>query len=151
MFFLDREASRVSIPPLAAATFWIALILGLTAGFFIAVRKWAKRRERVETRSASQMMAEFREMRSRGELNDEEFQRIKDRLGPQLQAELSEAGGAVSVADAAEVLKQTARTLLSGYDGGAGERETTDAAGGAAQEGCDATPPANGDSTEERR
>ncbi|TWT99653.1 hypothetical protein Pla108_05960 [Botrimarina colliarenosi] len=141
----------MSIPPLAAATFWIALILGITAGFFVVVRKWAKRRQRSYARSANDLMAEFRELHARGELTDTEFQRIREKLAPALTYELHRPGEAANVTEAAEVLKQTARTLLAGWSGTEGERDTNDAAGGAAQEGCDAKPPIGGDSTKESR
>lgn len=165
----------MSIPPLAAAIFWIGLILGVTAGFFVFVRKWAARRARGEAPSAGDLLSEFRELHARGEISDNEYGRIKENLTPQLQQEIDATGGAATVADAADALKETARQLLAGWGGesegrgGTGgreptgdrglsddreeadDREATDAEGGAAQEGCDAEPPDGGDSTEERR
>jgi len=40
---------------------------------------------------ANQMLTNFREMHSRGELSDEEFRNIKSKLAQQLREELSES------------------------------------------------------------
>lgn len=158
----------MNIPPLAAATFWIALILAMTAGVFVLARQWARRRERGENPGANDLLAQFRELHARGGLSDAEFRRVRERLTPQLQFELSGAGGAGTVEEAAQVLKRTAQSLLAGWnpeeirpsgpsvtrddcDGAAGQRDADGAAGGAAGGDCEATPPAGGDSTEERR
>jgi hypothetical protein len=142
---------------LAIATFWIAVILGMTAAFFVFAHKWRERRIQSAAPTASDLLAEFLELRSRGEISDQEYQRIKDRLSTQMEREMTEDVGAAQDDDAARALKQTARMLLAGHkseqksDARAGERETNGAAGGSAGEGCDAAPPSGGDSTEERR
>lgn len=143
----------MQIPPLAQALLWLALIAGMLWAFFVFVRAWRERRDEEETLSASELMAHFRDLHDQGDLSDVEFRRIKERLTPQLQLEMAE-GGAADIADAARSLKETARTLLAGWAGAAGEpdkRETSGAAGGAAREDCDAEPPSGGDSTQERR
>jgi len=160
----------VSLPPLAVAIVWIAVILGMTAAFAIFAHKWRERRMRDDAAKASDLLAEFNEIRSRGELSAEEYQRIKQRLNSEVQRELTEEHAAAS-GDPTQKLKATARRLLAshqetshqptrhqqashqqiGHDTQADNGETNGAAGGSAQEGCDATPPNGGDSTEERR
>lgn len=140
----------MSLPPLATATFWIAVILGMTAAFIVFAHKWRGRRSHSGGPRASDLLAEFLEVRSRGDLSEQEYQRIKERLNAQIQRELAEEGEANS-GDAAQALKQTARILLADYSARTDERETTGAASGAAREDCDAAPPSGGDSTEERR
>jgi hypothetical protein len=144
----------VSLPPLAIAIVWIAVILGMTAAFAVFAHKWRERRMRDDATTASELLTDFLELRSRGELSAEEYQRIKERLNAEVQRELAEEGGG---ADPTRALKATARSLLAEHNAEqkgsarAGERETNGAAGGAAQDGCDAKPPNGGDSTEERR
>ncbi len=154
----------MSFPPLAIATFWIAVILGMTAAFFVFAHQWRLRRAREDETTASDLLAEFLELRSRGDLSEQEYQRIKERLNSEVQRELIDEAAAPRGKDPTRALKATARSLLAGRNseptGGnperksnarAGERETNGAAGGSAGEGCDAAPPSGGDSTEERR
>lgn len=154
----------VSIPPLAAAVFWIALILAITAGFFVFVRKWAASRSQ-HAATASQLMSQFRDLHSRGGLSDKEFARIKAKLGPEIQLEASEAVNATTMAEAATLLQQTAETLTNDWaateapDGQSKRRDERDEevergesgedepGGDAAQDGCDEPPPNGGDST----
>jgi hypothetical protein len=145
----------VSLPPLAVAIVWIAVILGMTAAFVVFAHKWRQRRMREGAATASDLLAEFHEIRSRGEISEQEYQRIKQRLSSEVKRELSEEHAANS-GDPAQVLKATARRLLANHqptsdNARTDEGETNGAAGGAAREGCDATPPNGGDSTEERR
>jgi hypothetical protein len=147
----------VSLPPLAIAIVWIAVILGMTAAFAVFAHKWRERRMRDDATTASELLTDFLELRSRGELSAEEYQRIKERLNAEVERELAEEGESPSGADPTRALKATARSLLAEHNAEqkgsarAGERETNGAAGGAAQDGCDAKPPNGGDSTEERR
>lgn len=147
----------MSLPPLAIAIVWIAVILGMTAAFAVFAHKWRERRMRDDATTASELLTDFLELRSRGELSAEEYQRIKERLNAEVQRELAEEGESSSGADPTRALKATARSLLAEHNSEqksnarAGERETNGAAGGAAQDGCDAKPPSGGDSTEERR
>ncbi|QDV74959.1 hypothetical protein [Botrimarina mediterranea] len=140
----------MSLPPLAVAIVWIAVILGMTAAFIVFVHKWRERRVQERESTASDLLSEFHEIRSRGELSAEEYQRIKERLNAEVQRELIE-GDAKDSSDPARALKATARRLLSSHHAPTGEGETNGAVGGAAQDGCDAAPPSGGDSTEERR
>lgn len=148
----------MSIPPVALAIFWFAVIAGMLALFFVFVRKWRIGGD-VERQSAGELLAEYRALHHRGELSDAEFRQIEEKLGPELveQAAIESVG---STDDAAQALKQTARSLLAGYsekakaaakDGRAGasdQSKPSDAAGGARREGCDEPPPDGGDSTE---
>ncbi|MEO0532122.1 MAG: hypothetical protein AAF266_16360 [Planctomycetota bacterium] len=152
----------MSIPPLAAGVFWIALILGMTAGFFVFVRRWAARRNRDVGATASEMMSQFRSLHARGGLSDEEFATIKAKLGPELQLEAGQAVSATTMAEAATLLQQTAEAMttdLTAAKKAADQSERVDEAvrrgesgedepgGGAAQDGCDEAPPNGGDST----
>ena len=76
----------LTIPPLAEATLWFALILALTAGFFHFVRKLAGRigQDRLY---ASEMLTKFREVHARGGLSDAEYRTIKTKLAPELLTE----------------------------------------------------------------
>ncbi len=75
----------LSIPPLALATFWLAVVLALMAGCFLLVRKWAGR-SGDSSQEASEMLTKFRHLHARGGLSDEEYRTIKGKLAPELQA-----------------------------------------------------------------
>lgn len=149
----------MSIPPFATGVLWLALILGVTAGFFVAARKLRERRGgNGEPVSANQLLAEFRELHDNGELSDEEFKTIRLKLVPQLQEEAnSAAAGATTMAEAAASLRGSAELLTGGWagrgdlTGRSDQRDPSDAAGRDAHDGCDAAPPDGGDSTEDVR
>lgn len=154
----------MSIPPFAVGVLWLALILGVTAGFFVLARKLRQRRGGDRAMTASELLAEFRELRDEGELTDEEFNHIRTKLAPQLQVEAgSAAAGSTSMAEAAASLRGTAELLAGGWAGGADaseradragrsdQRDPTGTAGRDAHDGCDAAPPVGGDSTEDDR
>ncbi|MEE2706966.1 MAG: hypothetical protein VX988_07930 [Planctomycetota bacterium] len=72
-----------------------AIILFATIAVLIAIgahiaSKWRGTKEDNKL-SASELLTKYREMHSRGELNDEEFRNIKSRLANQLQNELSDS------------------------------------------------------------
>lgn len=156
----------MSIHPLTIGLLWIAVILGMTAAVFVAIKKLGRLRAAQRGASASQMLAQFRDLHGRGGLSDEEFSTIRGKLGPQVQAEAGEAVSGSSVADAASALQSAAalaaeewsdRDVSEGQperpdpsgEGGAGDRSAE--ANGAAGEGCEADPPVGGDSTEDGR
>lgn len=169
----------MSIPPLAAATFWIAVILGLAAGVFLLSRRLL-RQSRSHQWSANELLADFRELHETGELTDNEYKKIRTKLGSKLQEEVA-VEGVSDLQDAAAALKETARSLLAGQsdqavakvdsdelaqgdsatesDGSVAHDQTngSDTEGGtgrvspAEQEGCDEPPPTGGDSTEGSR
>ncbi len=85
----------LSIPPLAIATLWLAVILGMTAGFFLLVRKWAGR-SGDSSQEASEMLTKFRHLHARGGLSDAEYRTIKTKLAPELQAIEVESSAPVS-------------------------------------------------------
>lgn len=151
----------VSIPPLAAAVFWIALILAITAAFFVFLRKWSASRDQ-ELATASQLMSQFRDLHARGGLSDKEFGRIKAKLGPEIQLEAGQTANATTMADAAILLQQTAEAMTTDWAateapeeesdrrdeaGGHGKSGGEDPGGDAAQDDCDESPPNGGDST----
>lgn len=151
----------MSIPPLAVGVLWLALILGLTAGAFVFARKLRERRGETKPVTANELLAEFRGLYDDGELTDEEFNHIRTRLVPLLQAEANSAVASThSMAEAAASLRGAAELLAGGWAGGAGradltggtdQRDPNDAAGRDAHAGCDAAPPNGGDSTESDR
>ncbi|QDT69515.1 hypothetical protein MalM25_24540 [Planctomycetes bacterium MalM25] len=160
------DGYSVSIHPLTIGLAWIAVILGITAATFVAIKKLSRRRGAEQSASASQMLAQFRDLHGRGGLSDEEFSTIRGKLGPQVQVEADESVGGSSMADAAAALQNAAALATEGLSdrgnlegrpgrpdpseaGGAGDRSAE--ANGAAGEGCDADPPVGGDSTEDGR
>ena len=78
----------VTIPPVALATLWLAVILALTAGFFLFVRKYAGRIGQ-DRQDASKLLTNFREVHARGHLSDDEYRTIKTKLAPELTAEVA--------------------------------------------------------------
>ena len=106
----------MSLPPLAIAIVWIAVILGMTAAFAVFAHKWRERRMRDDATTASELLTDFLELRSRGELSSEEYQRIKERLNAEVQRELAEEGESPNGADPTRALKATARSLLAEHN-----------------------------------
>ena len=75
--------------PLSQAALWFAVIFGLSALAFIALRKW--RGGAYDARpKASELLTKFRELHGRGGLSDDEYRTIKTKLARQLDAELSD-------------------------------------------------------------
>lgn len=157
----------MTIPPFAVGVLWLALILGVTAGVFVLARKLRQQRGDGRTLTANELLAEFRGLHDEGELTDEEFNHIRARLVPQLQAEANSVAAANgSRSEAAASLRGTAELLAGGWAGGtegvdvsgrgelaggSGQRDPTDVDGRDAHDGCDAAPPNGGDSTGEDR
>lgn len=149
----------VEVPPLAIGVMWLAVILGITAGFVVLVRKLRERGGGGgEALSANQMLAGFRELHTSGELSEEEFGAIRSKLSPALRAEADSAhAGATTMVDAAASLRGAAELMAETWaartdrDAQSDQRDPSDADGRDAQEGCDAAPPAGGDSTEDGR
>lgn len=144
----------VTISPLTVGLFWLAVILGITAGFFVLVRKLAERRE-AAGKSANQMLAQFRSLRDRGGLSEEEFQHIRTKLGPQVQLEAADAVEASTMADATAAMRDAAAALAGGWNDDSDNRTDNNdhnaEANRAAGEDCDTPPPDGGDSTEADR
>ena len=71
---------------------YLAIILFATVVALIAVGAYAmsKWRDAIDddTSSASELLTNFREMHSRGDLTDEEFRTIKTRLSYEIQEEI---------------------------------------------------------------
>lgn len=156
----------MSIHPLTIGLIWIAVILGITAAAFVLIKKLGRRRAARQGASASQMLAQFRDLHGRGGLSDEEFSSIRSKLGPEVQNEAEDSVNSSSIADAAVALQNAAAMATedwSGREGSGSGRERPDPSGadgagdrsaeanGAAGEGCEADPPAGGDSTENDR
>ncbi|MEQ8846592.1 hypothetical protein [Botrimarina sp.] len=114
---------------------------------------------------ASELMSQFRDLHERGGLSTGEFQHIKAKLAPLLQAENSAAAAQELSADARQTLREATHFVAErqqkraagapspgeGRAAQSEQREPSGAAGGAARGGCDAAPPAGGDSTREDR
>ena len=64
-----------------------AAVMALIAVGVYAVSKWRDATED-DTNTASELLTNFREMHSRGDLTDEEFRTIKARLSYEMQEEL---------------------------------------------------------------
>lgn len=88
----------LSIPPIAQAALWLALILVLTGGAF-----WLMRRLRDgsanDTPSASDLLTKFRDLHARGGLSDEEYRTIRTKLAAELQSDLREIDGPQGTVD----------------------------------------------------
>lgn len=82
----------LSIPPIAQAALWLALILVLTGGAF-----WLMRRLRdgsaEDTPAASELLTKFRDLHARGGLSDEEYRTIRTKLAAELQSDSRELDG----------------------------------------------------------
>ncbi len=145
----------MTISPLTVGLFWLAVILGIMAGFFVLLRKLAEKREAAAGKDANQMLAQFRRLRDRGGLSDDEFQHIRTKLGPQIQLEAAEASGAASLAHAAAAMREAAESAAGDWnddsDNRTDQRDKTAGADRAAGEDCDTPPPDGGDSTEADR
>lgn len=78
----------ITIPPVALVTLWFAVILGLSAGFFVFVRKLSGRigQERQDT---GHMLTKFRELHADGGLSDDEYRTIKTMLAPGLSGDVT--------------------------------------------------------------
>ena len=74
----DEALWQILVPML-----WIVGLLLLLALIVAKVRAWFLRNADKET-SVHQMLTEFRQLRDRGELSEEEFRTIRNRLSPQL-------------------------------------------------------------------
>lgn len=72
----------IAILPLVAV-----LLLG--AWIIARINRWRKEPDG-ELRSTSDLMSEYRRMHEGGELSDEEFEKIRSRLGEQLRQEIEE-------------------------------------------------------------
>ncbi len=156
----------MSIHPLTIGLAWIAVILGITALAFVAIKKLGRRRAARQEASASQMLAKFRDLHVRGGLSDEEFSTIRSKLGPQVQLEAGDSVSGSTVADAAAALQNAAAMATeewSDREGPNGQPDRPDPSGagdaggrsaeanGAAGEACEADPPVGGDSMENGR
>ena len=75
--------------PWYLAIILIATVVALIAVGAYAMSKW---RDAIDddTSNASELLTNFREMHSRGDLTDEEFRTIKARLSYELEAELKD-------------------------------------------------------------
>lgn len=109
---------------------------------------------------ASELMSRFRDLHNQGGLSSGEYQHIKERLTPSLQAEATADAAEAIVADHRVALREAAAfaaAKLADRNAGAEnacepeQRETADPADHAARGGCDAAPSAGGDSTREDR
>lgn len=58
----------------------IVVIVGMLVMIVVAHRAWTEAHEDVEPVSASELLASFEQAREDGELDDEEYQRVRDRL-----------------------------------------------------------------------
>lgn len=90
----SRHAFRMSQflqTPGAQAVLWSAVLSVLVAiGIYAIGKARNMRRERPPT--ANELMTNFRELHSKGELSDEEFRTIKGLLAARLQSELMRNG-----------------------------------------------------------
>jgi uncharacterized membrane protein len=78
--------------PTARLILWLALFAMLvTVGVFILARIRRMFQE-AEQPVTSDLMSNFRELYSQGELSDEEYQSIKNKLANRMQRELKDAG-----------------------------------------------------------
>ena len=73
--------------PWYLAIILFAAVVALIAVGAYAVSKWRDATED-DTNTASELLTNFREMHSRGDLTDEEFRTIKARLSYEMQHEL---------------------------------------------------------------
>ena len=73
--------------PWYLAIILFAAVVALIAIGAYAVSKWRDATDD-DTNSASELLTNFREMHSRGDLTDEEFRTIKARLSYEMQQEL---------------------------------------------------------------
>ena len=141
----------MTVPPLALAAFWIAVILAMTAGFVFFVRNWTAKTDSGAA-GASELLSGFRRVHARGGISDAEFHRIRAALAPEVRREaqaLATEGGLLAEA---ELLREEAAAGLGGDPVDAGDAagpnnqgEGGEAAGPAAGDGCDAAPAQRGD------
>lgn len=150
----------MTISPLTIGLFWLAVILGITAGFVVLARKLAQR-QTVKSEDANELLAQFRGLHSRGSLSDKEFARIRSKLGPQIKREATEATQASTMAEAAAAMRRATEESAGEWNDSSEDQTdntdredqqgTSDAADHAARGDCDTTPPNGGDSTQNDR
>jgi hypothetical protein len=59
----------------------------------IAHRAWSEAHEDVEPVSPGELLATFEQLRAAGEIDDQEFQRVRDRLGGQREPAAPQSEG----------------------------------------------------------
>ena len=82
----------ITIPELFWPTLSLALILALTAGMFLVVRKLMGQSGN-DRQNASELLTNFKELHARGGLSDDEYRTIKTKLAPELSAEMANIAG----------------------------------------------------------
>lgn len=84
---IDTETIRLAwaVPQLAKAITLLALVIAVTAGAILLVRRWAGRTGD-DVADANELLSNFREVHARGGLSDGEYRTIKTKLAPELQA-----------------------------------------------------------------
>ncbi len=59
----------------------IVVLVATVVMIVVAYRAWAEAHEDVEPVSASELLASFEQARADGELDEEEYRRVRDRIG----------------------------------------------------------------------
>lgn len=95
LLFADDPPPRRAEHALSSVEFWLAIGLLTTvlfAGAFLLlfVDRWKKRQLRPEDDS-TESLTSFRAMYERGELSEEEYQRVRDRVAAKMKREVAAA------------------------------------------------------------
>ena len=80
---------ELSAHPLTRTAMWMALLLVMLAAAYLLLR-WLRAEVTDNTPPSSEVLSNFREMHAKGQLSDEEFQEIKQRLVARLHSEINE-------------------------------------------------------------
>ena len=75
---------------LSLVALWFAAVLALLVLAILVLRRYRDRSAN-DRPSASELLAKFRELHSRGGLSDDEYRTIKTKLAAQLQVELNDS------------------------------------------------------------